>query len=153
MKEKKIFLIIMLSLFGMTMMAQTRVVTGKVTSSETGEALSGVTVRLKGAVTQTLTNNEGAYRIEVGKNSTDLLVFSHPDYDETEFFLNERVVADIQMSSSVRYNQYGVKVQRTPLLVEERNGILVMESKDRRHRVWYDVRAQADGAMFFWRHI
>ncbi len=149
MKEKKIFLIIMLSLFGMTMMAQTRVVTGKVTSSETGEALSGVTVRLKGAVTQTQTNNEGTYRIEVGKNSTDLLVFLHPDYDETEFFLNERVVADIQMNSSVRYNQYGVKVQRTPLLVEERNGILVMESKDRRHRVWYDVRAQADGAMFF----
>lgn len=54
-----------------------------------------------------------------------------------------------QNNDTVRYNQYGVRVNRTPLFVEERNGILVFESKDQKHRVWYDVRVQADGAMFF----
>ena len=36
----------------------------------------------------------------------------------------------------VRYNQYGVKVQRNPLNVEERSGILVFESKDQNYRLW-----------------
>lgn len=57
--------------------------------------------------------------------------------------------ASAQQNDTVRYNQYGVKVNRTPLFVEERNGILVFESKDQGHRVWYDVRVQADGAVFF----
>lgn len=48
----------------------------------------------------------------------------------------------------VRYNQYGVKVQRNPLNVEERSGILVFESKDQNYRLWFDIRVQADGAMF-----
>ncbi|MDP2424321.1 MAG: porin [Bacteroidales bacterium] len=54
-----------------------------------------------------------------------------------------------QSDDTVRYNQYGVRVNRTPLFVEERNGILVFESKDQKHKVWYDVRVQFDGAMFF----
>ncbi len=149
MNKKRIFLVIMLSIFSYALMAQTRVVTGKVTTSSGNEPLSGVTIRLKGAVTQTLTRSDGTFSIEVNKNSTDVLVFSHPDHDEIEFFLNERMVADIQMNSNVRYNQYGVKVNRTPLQVEERNGILVFESKDSKHRIWYDARVQVDGAMFF----
>ncbi len=49
----------------------------------------------------------------------------------------------------VRYNQYGVKVERKPLSAEERSGILVFESKTQDYRLWFDIRVQADGATFF----
>lgn len=49
----------------------------------------------------------------------------------------------------VRYNQYGVKVDRNPLGVEERSGILVFESKSQDYRLWFDIRVQADGAVYF----
>jgi phosphate-selective porin OprO and OprP len=48
----------------------------------------------------------------------------------------------------VRYNQYGVKVNRTALQAEERNGMLVLESKDQKYKIWYDARVQVDGAIF-----
>ncbi len=48
-----------------------------------------------------------------------------------------------------RYNQYGVKVNRTRLSAEERNGIIVFESKDQNYRLWFDNRVQVDGAMHF----
>lgn len=48
-----------------------------------------------------------------------------------------------------RYNQYGVLVNRTKLNVEERNGILVFETKNQDYRVWFDTRVQVDGATFF----
>lgn len=51
--------------------------------------------------------------------------------------------------TTARFNQYGVKVNRTQLHAEERNGILVLESKDQKYRIWYDARVQVDGALFF----
>lgn len=51
--------------------------------------------------------------------------------------------------TAVRYNQYGVKVNRSRLQAEERNGILILESKDQKYKIWYDARVQVDGAMFF----
>jgi phosphate-selective porin OprO and OprP len=54
-----------------------------------------------------------------------------------------------QDNDSIRYNQYGLKVDRIKLQPELRNGILTFESKDQNYKVWYDVRVQADGAVFF----
>lgn len=51
-------------------------------------------------------------------------------------------------SDEVRYNQYGVPVDRTPFLVERRGGTLVFESADQRQKVWFDTRIQVDGALF-----
>ncbi len=52
-------------------------------------------------------------------------------------------------TSKVRYNQYGVKVDRVGLDVEARNGILVFESKDENFKYWLDNRVYFDGAKFF----
>lgn len=41
-----------------------------------------------------------------------------------------------------RFNQYGRLVSRSPLDVENRNGILVFESKDQDYRLWFDIRVQ-----------
>lgn len=149
MRNMRIVLTILLSMLGCIAFAQTRMVTGTVTSSKDGSPLSGVSIRLKGAINTAQTNSEGAFSIEVHSASTDVLIFSHADHDEVELFLNGRSRIEIMMTSNVRYNQYGVRVNRTPLMVEERNGILVFESKDQGHKVWYDIRVQADGAMFF----
>ena len=48
-----------------------------------------------------------------------------------------------------KYNQYGVAVQSDRLDVEAQDGILVMESPNTAYKFWFDVRAQADGAVFF----
>lgn len=58
-------------------------------------------------------------------------------------------VASGQKQDSVRYNQYGVAVKRTPLNAEIRSGTLVFETEDESTRIWTDIRVQADGAAFF----
>ena len=49
----------------------------------------------------------------------------------------------------VAYNQYGVKVDREELHAEQRNNILVFESKSKNYKLWMDNRVQVDGATFF----
>ncbi len=51
--------------------------------------------------------------------------------------------------SGVRYNQYGIQVDREDLDAESRNGILVFESKDKDFKYWFDNRVYFDGAKFF----
>ncbi len=48
-----------------------------------------------------------------------------------------------------KYNQYGVAVQSDRLDVEAQDGILVMESPNSGYKLWFDIRTQADGAVFF----
>lgn len=63
-------------------------------------------------------------------------------------WLSSNTTTAQETDTVVRYNQYGVKVNRTPLHAEERNGILVLESKDQKYKIWYDARVQVDGAIF-----
>ncbi|OQB31124.1 MAG: Porin P precursor [Bacteroidetes bacterium ADurb.Bin174] len=51
--------------------------------------------------------------------------------------------------SELRLNQYGKVVDRTPLILENRDGILVFESKNQDYRLWFDIRVQADAQFFF----
>ncbi len=63
--------------------AQSRTITGKVTNSETGEALPGVTVSLKNTSTATATDAAGSFSILVpGTGGT--LVFSSVDFQAKE---------------------------------------------------------------------
>lgn len=140
---------LLLVLLGISAAAQTRNVTGKVTSSEGNAALGDVTVRLKGGIATTQTNADGVFSIEVTSNSSDILIFSHPDHDEAEVNLGGKNAIDVTLTGNVRYNQYGVKVSRRPLFTEERNGILVFESRDSKYKLWFDARVQIDGQVFF----
>ncbi len=51
-------------------------------------------------------------------------------------------------ADTIRYNQYGVAVDRIPLIAERRGGVLVFESRDQKQRIWFDTRVQVDGAIF-----
>lgn len=148
MKIKLLTLSLLVAISG-SLLAQTRNVTGTITSNVDGKPIPEVTVRLKGAITTFTTNEQGVYSIPVDEKSTETLIFTHPEFDDMEVVVIGKSRLDLTLTSNIRYNQYGLKVNRTPLVSEERNGILTHESKDGKHRVWYDVRVQADGAMFF----
>ena len=61
--------------------------------------------------------------------------------------INSSVTA--QENEEVRYNQYGVAVDRQELHAEARNNILVLESKDQSYKLWMDNRVEVDGATFW----
>ncbi len=65
------------------LMAQSRVITGKVTDVKDGTPLPGVTVAIKGTSKGTITNQNGEYRIEVS-GPNDVLVFSFIGYGNQE---------------------------------------------------------------------
>ena len=50
---------------------------------------------------------------------------------------------------AVKYNQYGVAVQSDVLDVEAQDGILVLSSPSTKYKLWFDIRTQVDGAVFF----
>lgn len=78
-----------------TVWAQTRTVTGKVTSKEDGAAMPGVNILLKGTQKGTSTNATGNYSIEVGSNA--VLVFSFVGYEATEIPVGNRSTIDLAM--------------------------------------------------------
>ena len=121
---------------------------GKVTSSNQAMPLADVVVRVKGAPTVVKTNADGQYLITFDPNSSRILVFSHPDHDDLEVSAEGKTALDVTLTNNVRFNQYGVRVNRNPLFAEERNGILVLESQKDNYRIWFDFRVQVDGAMF-----
>lgn len=146
---QKIVLFCLLGILTSSVIGQTRNVTGVVTSNLDGKGIPEVVIRVKGALVTVQSDNEGKFLVPVPENTSDILTFSHPDFDDIEISLNGKTQIDIIMQSNVRYNQYGARVNRTPLSVEERNGILVFESADQSYRAWFDARVQVDGGFFF----
>ena len=59
------------------------------------------------------------------------------------------VSAAFAQKKPVKYNQYGVEVKSDRLDVEAQDGILVLESPTSGYKLWFDIRAQADAAVFF----
>jgi len=129
-------------------LGQARVVTGTITSNLDGEPVVGVSVRLKGALQATESDGAGQYRMEVPAGSSETLTFSHEEHDYREVEIAGRARVDVVLVSRMRFNQYGVKVERMPVDAEERGGFLVLESPDQSYKFWFDMRVQVDGAVF-----
>ncbi|MHA8054010.1 SusC/RagA family TonB-linked outer membrane protein [Aquirufa sp. OSTEICH-129A] len=79
--------------------AQSRLITGKVTSSQDGTEVPGVNISLKGTTKGTTTNSSGAYSIEVN-GTNPVLVFSFVGFDTQEIRIGSRSVLDVSLSSS-----------------------------------------------------
>ena len=73
--KRLVLFILSLCLLPGLMMAQTRPVTGKVTTSEDNSTLPGVTVLIKGTTVGTVTDLDGVFSIKA--SSSDTLVFSY----------------------------------------------------------------------------
>lgn len=79
--------------------AQSRQVTGRVTRDGTSEALTGVSVSVKGSQAATTTNAEGQYTITVpGNNAT--LVFSYVGMQPREVSVGDRSSVDVTLTDA-----------------------------------------------------
>jgi TonB-linked SusC/RagA family outer membrane protein len=120
---KKLFLLIVLSVFisGYTLLAQTIVITGTVTSSVQGEgAIPGVTITVKGTTVGALTDVNGKYSLTVPQNATTL-VFSYIGMKKQEIEIGGRKVIDVIMEpdllglNEVVVTAFGIKRQAKEL--------------------------------------
>src|SRR5450759_2926088 len=96
---KKLFLLIVLSVFvsGYTLLAQTVVITGTVTSSVQGEGpIPGVTVTIKGTTIGAITDLNGKFSLVAPQNATTL-VFSYIGMKRQEIQISGRTVIDGNM--------------------------------------------------------
>ena len=99
---KKLFLLISLFVFaGATLLAQTKVITGTVSSAVEGEGpIPGVTVQVKGTTIGATTDLNGKYSIEVPQNATTL-VFSYIGMKKQEVDITGRSVINGVMESEL----------------------------------------------------
>ncbi len=128
--------------------AQTRAVSGKITTTD-GLPISEVKVSLKGTATVVQTNAEGVYTLDVDQNSTETLLFTHPEFEEMEVVVIGKSNLNLSLSKMVHYNQYGQVVDAIPLNSESRSGILTFESKDKSFKFWTDIRLNMDYTKHF----
>lgn len=96
------FLLTFLSfVFALTVYAQDRTVTGKVTASEDGSSLPGVNVLVKGTTNGTVTDANGGYNISV-PSSGGVLVFSFIGYASQEIEIGNRSTVDVTLVSDIQ---------------------------------------------------
>lgn len=116
---KKILLGIALSLATViSLMAQTRTVTGRVTSAEEPEGIPGASVVVKGTTTGTVTDIDGGYSLQVPAGS-ETLVFSFVGYLSKEVAIagqstiNVSLDPDVKTLGEVIVVGYGTQSKRT----------------------------------------
>ncbi|MBS1509147.1 MAG: SusC/RagA family TonB-linked outer membrane protein [Bacteroidetes bacterium] len=85
--------------FAVSVWAQTRVVTGRVTSAEDGSPLPGVNVLVKGTTSGSVTDAEGKYSLNVSGGG--LLLFSFIGLKTQEIEIGDRSVVDVQLGLDV----------------------------------------------------
>jgi TonB-linked SusC/RagA family outer membrane protein len=120
---KKLFLLIVLFVFisGYTLLAQTIVITGTVTSSVQGEgAIPGVTITVKGTTVGTLSDVNGKFSLTAPQNATTL-IFSYIGMKRQEVEIGGRKVIDVIMEpdllglNEVVVTAFGIKRQAKEL--------------------------------------
>jgi TonB-dependent starch-binding outer membrane protein SusC len=89
-------LVIILLAFSLSLLAQTKTVTGRVTDDQ-GRGLLGITVTVKGTTTATQTDNNGSFTIAAPENGT--LVFSSVGYAAREVAIGARSSVDVTMQT------------------------------------------------------
>ena len=97
---------IFLSLFLMPistsiLFAQSKLVTGVVTSSETQQPISGVSVLLKGTKKGTTTDAQGKFSINI-IDAKSVLVFTYSSYVEKEIMVGDKTVLSIVLSVDIK---------------------------------------------------
>jgi len=103
--------------FALSVWAQDRVVTGKVTSKEDGSTLPGVTITIKGTSLGTSTDVDGNYKLSV-PSSGGVLTFSFIGLKTLEETIGERQVVDVSMEqdatqlSEVVVTGYGQEITK-----------------------------------------
>ncbi|PZX49897.1 SusC/RagA family TonB-linked outer membrane protein [Algoriphagus chordae] len=85
----------------MSVLAQTKTITGRVTSAEEPDGVPGVSVVLKGTTQGTITDLDGTYALNVPGDATTL-VFSFVGYLTKEMPIGTRSVIDVDLAPDVK---------------------------------------------------
>ena len=96
----KAFFALTMLFTGLSVSAQDRQISGKVTDASDGSGLPGVSVQVKGTRKGVSTNVDGSYRIEAPSNAT--LVFSYVGYTSQEVAIGNKTVVDVTLSADVK---------------------------------------------------
>ena len=99
MKLKLPLFLLMLLGFAFALQAQAQTVSGKVVDMQTGEALPGVAVRVKGTTRGAITDLDGKFTVQAA--GTDVLAFSFVGYLPEEVAVGNRSVIDLKLSPDV----------------------------------------------------
>jgi TonB-dependent starch-binding outer membrane protein SusC len=105
------FLVLLLTLLAGSAYAQRKTVTGSVKDDETGEAIPGASILVKGTSTGTLSDAEGRFSISAAES--DILVISFVGYTKTELLVGTQsefavsLKADVTQLSEVVVVGYG----------------------------------------------
>ena len=111
---KKFLLVSFLSLLALCVHGQSRVISGKVTSSEDGTALPGVNVEVKGTANGTVTDSNGQFKLKI-QSADEVLLFSFIGYQTSEAAVDERSIFDAALVSDVKQLAVGIEVDRCEL--------------------------------------
>lgn len=98
--RKNLQTIIVLLLMSISVLAQERSISGKVTSAEDGTALPGVNVVIKGTTTGTVTDADGIYKLSLPTSGGSLL-FSFIGLQTSEVVIGDRSVVDVSLTLDV----------------------------------------------------
>ncbi|MDP9048756.1 MAG: TonB-dependent receptor plug domain-containing protein, partial [Bacteroidota bacterium] len=97
---KRSILIFLLTIGTCAVFAQTRQITGKVTPSDDGAAIPGVSVKIKGTTQGTQTDAKGLYNLSAPANAT--LVFSFIGYEPQEIAVGGSNVINVKLGLNVK---------------------------------------------------
>jgi len=122
--------------FPLLLLAQNHLITGKVVTAGSQDALPGVTVHIKGAAAGTTTLPDGTFRLNV-PDANSILVFSFVGYLTREQALNGRSTLDIQLQPDTRnleqvvVTALGIKKEKRALgyAVQDVAGADLMQAK------------------------
>ena len=95
---KVIILFLVIISGGTFAFAQSRVITGRVTGSDTGESLPTASVAVKGTTHGAITDMNGNYRIEVNAGDA-VLVFSFVGYERQEVEIGTKTQIDVVLKT------------------------------------------------------
>ena len=93
--NSRLILMLILICFTSALFGQNRQVTGKVAANENGSSMEGVTVRVKGSTTSTVTDKDGNFSINVSPNA--VLVFSSIGYTSREVPVKNLSTLDVKL--------------------------------------------------------
>ncbi len=124
---KKLYFLMLMSLLSSTHVLAQRTVSGKVTD-DSGEALLGVTVLVKGTTSGATTDLDGNYRIAV--NDDDVLVFSYVGFGSQEVTVGTRSTIDISLSGTTELDEVVVVGYGAQLKTELTGNIAKVSGED-----------------------
>ena len=99
MKKLKIFILLLLISIVSIGLAQERLITGQVTSIDTGAPLQGVKVTLKGSISGTLTDIDGKYAIKASQKQ--IIIFSSLGFEVEEVKVGTSTVINVRLVTKV----------------------------------------------------